>query len=81
MLHYLTSPSDINVIYLIHMQGEGTVASEKITAYHGVNLVLDLNQMVLKFLIFLSNGSLYLQVFVLESLLMYFFYCLVLQLV
>ena len=42
------------------------------TACHELNLVLDLNQKVLKFLVFLSNSSLYLSVFVLELLLMYF---------
>ena len=29
MLHYLTPSSDINVIYLIDMQGEETVVNEK----------------------------------------------------
>ena len=69
MLHYLTSPSD--VIYLIHMQKEGTVVNERNTACHGVNLVLDLNQKVLKFFVFLSNSYLYFSVFVLELQLMY----------
>ena len=47
------------------MDGESTV-------YHGLNLVLDLNQKVLKFLFLLSNSFLYLSVFVLELLLMSF---------
>ena len=53
MLHYLTSPSDINALYLIDMQTEVTVAKKRNTACHRVNLVLDLNQQVLKFLVFL----------------------------
>ena len=53
------------------MQREGTVANGKSTACHGLNLVLDLNRKVLKFLVVLSNSSLYLSVFVLEPLLMY----------
>ena len=72
MLHYLTSLSDIYVIYLIHIQSEGTVVNARSTVCHGLNLVLDLNQKVLKLLFFLSNSSLYLSVFVLELLLMYF---------
>ena len=72
MLHYLTSLSDIYVIYLIHIQSEGTVVNGRSTVCHGLNLVLDLNQKVLKLLFFLSNSSLYLSVFVLELLLMYF---------
>ena len=53
------------------MQREGTVVNGRSTVCHGLNLVLDLNQKVLKFLVFLSNSSLYLLVFVLEPLLMY----------
>ena len=53
------------------MQMEGTVVNGRSTAYHGLNLVLDLNQKVLKFFVFLSNSSLYLSAFVLELLLMY----------
>ena len=71
MLHYLTWLSDIYVIYLIHMQREGAVTNGRSTACHGLNLVLDLHQKVLKFLVFLSNSSLYLSVLVLEPLLMY----------
>ena len=56
MLHYLMSPS--HVIYLIHMQKEGTVVNERSTACHGINLVLDLNRKVLKFFVFLANSSL-----------------------
>ena len=59
MLHYLTSPSDINVICLIHMQREGTVVKERSTACHGVHLVLHLNKKVLKFLVFISNISVF----------------------
>ena len=81
ILHYLTSLSDIYVIYLIHMQTGGTVVNGRSTAYHGLNLVLDLNQKVLKFLVFLFNSSLYLSVIVLEPLLMYFPYCSIVQLV
>ena len=57
------------------MQREGAVVNGRSAACHGVNSVLDLNQKVSKFLVFLSNGSLYLSVFVLEPLLMYFLYC------
>ena len=39
MLHYLTSPNDINVIYLIHMEREGTLVNKRSTACYGVNLV------------------------------------------
>ena len=46
MLHYLTSLNDINIIYLIHMQKEGTVEKGRSTACREVNLVLDLNQKV-----------------------------------
>ena len=54
------------------MQRERTVANGRSTSCHGLNLVLDLNQKVLnKVLVFLSNSSLYLSVFVLEPLLMY----------
>ena len=81
MLHYLMSPSDITAIYLIHMRREGTVVNDRSTASHGVNLVLDLNQKVLKFLVFLSNSSLYLSVFVLEPLFLYFLYCSLIQLI
>ena len=62
------------------MQREGTTVNGRSTACHGVNLVLDLNQKVLNFLVFLSNSSLYLSVLVLESLLMYFLYCSIVQL-
>ena len=63
------------------MQRKRTVVNERITACHGVNLVLDLKQKMLKFLVLFSNGSLYLSVFVLEPLLMYFLYCSVAQFV
>ena len=69
MLHYLTSLSAIYVIYLIHMEREGTVASGRSIICYGLSLGLDLNQKGLKFLVFLSNNSLYLSVFVLEPLL------------
>ena len=71
MLDYLTSLSDIYVIHLIHMQREGTVADKKSTACHELNVILDLNQKVLKILAFLSNSSRYLLVFDLEPLLIY----------
>ena len=45
------------------------------TACHGINLVLDVDQKVLKFLAFLCNSSLFLSVFVLEPLLTYSQYC------
>ena len=51
------------------------------TACHGLNLVLYLNQKLLKVLVFLSNSYLCLSVFVLEPLLMYSKYCLIVQLV
>ena len=51
------------------------------TVCHGINIVLDLNQRVLKFLVFLSISSLYLPVFVLQPLLVYFLYCQIVQLV
>ena len=57
------------------------MANRRSTACHGLNLVLDLNQKLLKFLVFLSNSYLYLSVFVLEPLLMYSKYCLIVQLV
>ena len=68
MLHYL-------------MQRVRTVVNERSTACHGIDLVLDLKQTELKFLVFLSNSSLYLSlfsslsisVFILEALLMYFY--------
>ena len=63
------------------MQREGTVVNERSTACYGLNLALHLNQKVFKFLVFLSNSSLYLSVFVLEPLLMYFLYCSIVQLV
>ena len=53
------------------MQIEGTVVNRRSTTCHGLNLVLDLNENVLKFLVFLSNNSLCLSVFVLVPLLMY----------
>ena len=65
----------------MRMQKEGTVVNGRSTVCHGVNLVLDLNQKVLKFLVFLSNSSLYLLVFVLEPLLMYILYYSIVQLV
>ena len=40
------------------MQIEGTVVNRRSTTCHGLNLVLDLNENVLKFLVFLSNNSL-----------------------
>ena len=52
MLHYLMSLSDIYEIYLIHMLREGTVTNGRNTTCHGLNLVLDLNQKVLQFLVF-----------------------------
>ena len=42
----------IYVIYLIHMQREEAMVKGKSTACHGLNLVLELNQKVLKFLKF-----------------------------
>ena len=71
--------SGVNVKYLIHMKREGTVVNRMSTACHEVNLVLDLSQKVLKFLVFLSNSSLYLSVFILEPL--YFLCCSIVQLV
>ena len=56
---------------LTHMQREGTVVNGRSTAYRVLNLVLDLNQNLIKFLVFLYNSSLYLSVFVLEPLLIY----------
>ena len=79
--NYLTSLSDIYVIYLIHYQMEGTVVNGKNTACHGLYLVLDISEKVLKFLVFLFNSSLYLSVFVIKPLLMYSLYCSILQLV
>ena len=67
------SLSDINIVYLILMQKEGTVVNGRSPACHGINLVLNLNQKVLKFLVFFSDSSLYLSVFVLEPLLMFFY--------
>ena len=67
------SLSDINIVYLILMQKEGTVVNGRSAACHGINLVLNLNQKVLKFLVFFSDSSLYLSVFVLEPLLMFFY--------
>ena len=81
MLHFLMSLSDINVIYLIHMQTKAIAVNGESTAYHVLNLVPDLNQKVLEFLVFLANSSLYLLVFVSELLLMYFLCCSVAQLV
>ena len=63
------------------MEREGAVMNRKSTACHGLDLVFDLNQKVLKFLVFLFNSSVYLSVFVLEHLLIYFLYCSILQLV
>ena len=60
---------------------ERTVVNERSPVCHGVKLVFDLNQKVLKFLVFLSNGSQYLSVFVLELLVMYFSHCSIVQLV
>ena len=62
----LTSFSDIYVIYLIHMQMEETVVNGRSTACHRLKLVLDLNQKVLKFLVFSSNSFPYFSVFVVE---------------
>ena len=53
------------------MQMEETVVNGRSTPYHGLNLVLDLTQKGLHFLIFLSISFLYLSVFVLELLLVY----------
>ena len=64
----MTSPSGINTIYLIDIEREGTVVNEGSTACHEVSLVRDLNQKVLKFLVFLFNSSLYSPAFVLEPL-------------
>ena len=62
------------------MQKEITVVRH--TACRRVYLVLDFNhKTVLKFLVFLSNSSPYLLVFVLEPPLLYFLYCSVVQLV
>ena len=47
MLHYLMSLGDISVIYLIRMQKEGAAVNGRSTAYHGVNLIFDLDQSVL----------------------------------
>ena len=71
MLHYLASLSDIHVIYLIRMQMEVTVVNGRSTACSGLTLVLDLNQNVLRVLVFIPNSFLYLSVFVLKSLFMY----------
>ena len=81
MLHFLMSLSDINVIYLIHMQTKAIAVNGESTACHVLNLVPDLNQKVLEVLVFLANSSLYLLVFVSELLLMYFLCCSVVQLV
>ena len=51
------------------MQRERAVVNGRSSACQGVNLVLDLNQKLLKFLVFLSNRSLYLSGFVLEFIL------------
>ena len=50
------SLSDINIVYLILMQKEGTVVNGRSPACHGINLVLNLNQKVLKFLVFFSDS-------------------------
>ena len=63
------------------MQKEGILVNGRSAACHGINLVLDLNQKVLNFLVFLSNSSLYPLVFVLEPLLMYFLHYSIVQLV
>ena len=55
----------------MHMQIPGTVANGRSTACSGLNLVLDINLIMLKFLVFFSNSFLYLSAFVLEPLLMY----------
>ena len=60
---------------------KGKVENGRSAVCHGVNFVLDLNQKVLKFLVFLSSCSLYLLVFVLEPLLMCFLYCSIVQLI
>ena len=62
-INYLTSLSDIYVIYLIYVQIAETLVNGRSTTCHGFNLVLDLNQMVLKLLVFLSSSSLYLSVY------------------
>ena len=62
------------------MLREETVVNQRSTTCHEVHLVLDWNQKLLKFLVFLCNNSVYLLVFVVEHLLMYFlslFSCLV----
>ena len=64
MLHYLTSLTDIYIICFIHMQRKGTVVNGRSIACLGLNLVLDLNKKVLKFLVFLSSNSPYVLVFV-----------------
>ena len=53
------------------MQMEETVVNGRSTLCYGLNLVLDLTQKLLHFLVFLSNSFLYLSVFVLEPLLVY----------
>ena len=59
----------IGTIYIYRR--EGAVVNGRSTAYHVLNLVLDLSQNLIKFLVFLYNSSLYLSVFVLEPLWMY----------
>ena len=79
--HYLASLSHINIIYLIHMQREGTVVNRRRTTCYGTDLILDSNQNMLKLLISLFNSSLYVSVLVLEPLLMYFLYCSIVHLI
>ena len=69
--YFLTSFSDINVKYLIHVQKEKTMVNGGSTACHGVNLVLELNPKVLKDLAFSFNSSLFVSVFGLQLLLIY----------
>ena len=63
------------------MRTEGTMVNGESTAYHSVNLVLDLNLKLLKILALLSNSSLFLSVFVLQHLLMHSVYRSILQVI
>ena len=51
MLHYLTSLSDINVKYLIHIQREKIVVNERSTACQGINYSSRLKNNIYKFTI------------------------------
>ena len=63
------------------MRTEGTMVNGEGTAYHSVNLVLDLSLKLLKILALLSNSSLFLSVFVLQHLLMHSVYRSILQVI